>query len=74
MKHISIVDVKTGDPLKVKIFTLVITYCEASLNSKGKIEEERASSDHFTVQEADDLEAKVESVEAAATSEDGKGF
>ena len=40
MKHISTLDVKNNGSLKVKRHTLVITSCEASLNSKGKIEEE----------------------------------
>jgi len=61
MKYIYTLDVKIDGSMKVKRCTLVITNCETSLNSKGKVEEgKQASSDHIIVQEADDLEAKME--------------
>ena len=48
--------------------TLVINSYEASSNSKGKIkEEEQASSNHVTVEEAENLKAEVKLVEALET-------
>ena len=55
-KHVSTLDVRTDGPLKVKRRTLIVTSCQASLNSKGKIkEEEQVSSNHIITWEADDL-------------------
>ena len=72
MKHVSTLEVKNNGSLKVKRCTLVITSCEASSNSKGKIEkEEQDFSNQVTVQEIGDLEAKVETAEALETLEDG---
>jgi len=60
MKCIFTLDVKTNSSLQMKKRTLVITNCEASSDSKGKIkEEEQASFGHITVWEADELEAEV---------------
>ena len=41
IKRISALDVKGDSSLKVKRRNLVITSCEASSNSKGKIKEEK---------------------------------
>jgi len=71
-KCISTLDVKIDGSLKVKICTLVITSCDASSNSKEKIKEEQASSDHVIVQEADNLKAEVKSTEAPKTKESEK--
>jgi len=74
MKCISTLDLKTGGSLKVKRCTLVITSCEASLNSIGKIEEEQASSDHVTIRKVDDLENENRLAEAPQNSDNGEGF
>ena len=75
MKHISTLDVMTGGSLKVKRHTLVITNCEASSNSKGKIKGDRQTSYHLTtVQEANDLEDDIELAEAPETSENVEDF
>jgi len=64
MKQVFTLDLNTGGSIKVKRRTLVITSCEASSNTKGKVkDEEQVSSSHITIWEVDDLEAKVESVE-----------
>jgi len=61
-------DVKTDGSLKMQRRTLVINSYEASSNSKGKIkEEEQASSNHVTVEEAENLKAEVKLVEALET-------
>ena len=55
--------------------TWLVTNYQASLDSKGKIKkEERASSDHNTIWEADNLDVEVQQVEAPETSGDGEGF
>ena len=65
IKRISALDVKGDSSLKVKRRNLVITSCEASSNSKGKIKDEKqVSSNHVTIREVDDLGAKVEPAEA----------
>ena len=70
MKHVLTLDVKIDGFLKVRRCTLVITSCDASLNSKDKIkDEDQVSSNHITIREADDLEAEVELAEV--TLEDG---
>ena len=72
MKHVSTLDVKIGDSLKVKRRTVVITICNASLNPKDKIKNEnQVSSNHIMIREADDLETEVEPAEAPRTVEDG---
>ena len=75
MKRISTSNIRTDESMKVKRRTLVITSCIASSNSKGQIKEEKqASFDHVTVQEGDDLEAKVEPVSTAKKTVDGGGI
>jgi len=65
MKRIFTLGVNIDGSLKVKTYTLVITSCETSSNSKGQIkEEEQPSSNHVTIQEVNDLEAKVKPVDA----------
>ena len=72
MKHVSTLDIKTDGDLKVKKHTLVITSYEARSNSKAKVkDEEQVSSNHITIREANDLEAKVEPVEVLKTLDDG---
>ena len=66
MKRVLTLDVKIDGFLKVKRRTLVITSCDASSNSKDGIKDkDQVSSNHITIQEADDLETKVELAEAA---------
>jgi len=75
MKHVSTLDVITDGSLKVKKRTLVITSYKTSLNSKGKIKDEKQASSHpVTVQEADDLKVKTRSTEARETSENVGDF
>ena len=59
MQRISSLDVKTYCALKVKRYTLVITGCKVSMNSKGKIKEGQASSNRVTIQEAETGSAKT---------------
>jgi len=74
-KCIFTLGVKTNDSLKVKRNIAIITNCEASSNSKGKIkEEELTTSDHVIVREASNLEAEVESAGALEWTINAKGF
>jgi len=75
MKHISFLDIKTDDSLKVKRHTIVITSYEASSSSKEKTKEDGQASSHpITAQEVDDLEAETKSTEALETSENTEDF
>ena len=59
MKWVSTLNVKTDDSLKVKTHTLVLTSRKANAISKERTtEEEQASCNHVTVQEANDLNSK----------------
>ena len=59
MKHISTLDVKIDDSLKVKRCTLVITSCKASSHLKDEIKDkEQVFSNHITIWEDDDLERR----------------
>jgi len=63
MKHISTLDVKTDGSLKVKRHTLLITNCEANLNSKEKIKRGGQASFHpITIRDANNLEDDTELV------------
>jgi len=75
MKRISALDIKTDGSLKINKYTLVITSCEASSNSNGKIKDEEQASSHLVVvQEADNLKAKTEVAEASETSKNTEDF
>ena len=72
MKRVSTLDVQIDSSLKVRRCTLVITSCDANLNSKDEIkDEDQDSSNHITIWEADDLEIEVEPADVPKTLEDG---
>jgi len=71
MKRVSTLDVKIDGSLKVPRHTLVITNYDASSNSKDTNEDEdQVSSNHITIQEADNLKTKVDPAEVPTALDD----
>ena len=75
MKRISTSDVKANNSMEVKRHTLIITSCEARMNSKERAKEgEQAFSNHVTIKDADYLEVEVNPNDAQEKIVDEEGF
>jgi len=72
INRVSTLHVKMDASLQVKRCTLVLTGYGANASSKERTEEEeQVSSNHVTVQEADDLDYGIKLAKAQETLEDG---